>query len=319
MTNLFPTPCSFENKIHEMEEKLVQLRDSSPSKERDELIEKITAIKNKELNTIYSSLSRWDTVQVARHPQRPKVPDYIAGLLPDYIELSGDRLFRDDPSIMGAIGTYRDSNLMIIGHNRGTTTKEKIRNNFGMASPEGYHKAIRLMHVAEKFNAPILTLIDTQGAYPGVQAEEMGQSAAIAQNLREMFSIRVPIICVVIGEGGSGGALGIGVGNYTAMFRHSIYSVISPEGCASILWRDASKAELAAEKLQLTAKDLLSHSLIDAIIEEPLGGAQRNPSEMITNLDNFLSPILNQFKSMSSSKLLQNRHDKYRHLASIEI
>jgi acetyl-CoA carboxylase carboxyl transferase subunit alpha len=220
---------------------------------------------------------------------------------------------------MGAMGTYHGKTIMIIGHNRGSSTKEKIRNQFGMASPEGYHKALRLMQLAEKFHAPIVTLIDTQGAYPGIQAEEMGQSAAIARNLKEMFQIRVPIVSVVIGEGGSGGALGIGIGNVVLMMQYSIYSVISPEGCASILWRDASKAPSAAEKLQLTAYDLMQRNLIDQVIPEPLGGAHRSPTEAIQQLDQSLHPILLKLINLSEQELLDDRYEKFKNIASVSL
>jgi acetyl-CoA carboxylase carboxyl transferase subunit alpha len=309
----------FEKNIDLIEEKIEELGSDGLSESNKIEIEKLRNQKNKELENIYKTLSRWETVQVARHLDRPKTPDIVQRLMPDYITLCGDRLFRDDPAIYSAIGSFHGQNLMIIGHDRGNSTKEKIKNNFGMANPEGYHKAIRLMRLAEKFKSPILTLIDTQGAYPGIQAEEMGQSAAIAMNLRDMFEINVPIICVVIGEGGSGGALGIGVGNYIAMLKNSIYSVISPEGCASILWRDATKAQGAAEKLQLTATDLFKHSLIDEIIPEPIGGAQRNQKDTMQNIDIFLTKTLTKYSGMSSEDIVVDRYSKFRKLATPDI
>ncbi|MCK5849000.1 MAG: acetyl-CoA carboxylase carboxyltransferase subunit alpha [Caldisericia bacterium] len=309
----------FENSVDLIEERIEEIELDGLSESDKTKIERLKSQKIKELEKIYNKLSRWETVQVARHQDRPKTPDIVQQLIPGYVVLSGDRLFRDDPAIYAAIGIFHGQNLMIIGHDRGNGTKEKIRNNFGMANPEGYHKAIRLMRLAEKFNAPVLTLIDTQGAYPGIQAEEMGQSAAIATNLRDMFSIKVPIICVVIGEGGSGGALGIGVGNYVAMLKNSIYSVISPEGCASILWRDATKASKAAEKLQLTATDLIKRSLIDEIIPEPFGGAQRNQKETIQNIDEFLSKTLKKYAKMSAKDITADRYSKFRKLATQDI
>ncbi|MDD4028102.1 MAG: acetyl-CoA carboxylase carboxyltransferase subunit alpha [Caldisericia bacterium] len=309
--------CSFEAPIEAIEKKIQSLQEDTEQPHKEELLHTLQIEKKKTIEKIYQSLSRWDIVQIARHPDRPKTPDVIASLIPDYIELHGDRLFRDDPSIMGAIGTYHGKNLMIIGHNRGSSTKEKIRNRFGMASPEGYHKALRLMHLAEKMKAPILTLIDTQGAYPGIQAEEMGQSAAIATNLKEMFTIQTPIVCLVIGEGGSGGALGIGIGDSICMMQYSIYSVISPEGCASILWRDASKASGAAEQLQLTASDLHQVHFIDQVIPEPLGGAHRNPMEAIHSMDQAVQKTLSLVTELSTKELLEKRFQKFRTIASL--
>jgi acetyl-CoA carboxylase carboxyl transferase subunit alpha len=311
--------CPFEFPIEEIEKKIQSIKNEESLSNKEELLQSLYVEKEEKIHEIYHSLSRWDIVQIARHPERPKTPDIIAHLIPDYFEFHGDRLFRDDPAIMGAMGTYHGKTILIIGHNRGSSTKEKIRNQFGMASPEGYHKALRLMQLAEKFHAPIVTLIDTQGAYPGIQAEEMGQSAAIARNLKEMFQIRVPIVSVVIGEGGSGGALGIGIGNVVLMMQYSIYSVISPEGCASILWRDASKAPSAAEKLQLTAYDLMQRNLIDQVIPEPLGGAHRSPTEAIQQLDQSLHPILLKLIKLSEQELLDDRYEKFKNIASVSL
>ncbi len=309
--------CPFEFPIEEIEKKIQSVNNEESLSNKDEILRSLYAEKEEKIHEVYNSLNRWDIVQIARHPDRPKTPDIIAQLIPDYIEFHGDRLFRDDPSVMGAMGTYHGKTVMMIGHDRGSSTKEKIRNQFGMASPEGYHKALRLMQLAEKFHAPIVTLIDTQGAYPGIQAEEMGQSAAIAGNLKEMFQIRVPIVSIVIGEGGSGGALGIGIGNAVLMMQYSIYSVISPEGCASILWRDPSKASKAAEKLQLTAQDLMQRSLIDQVIPEPLGGAHRSPIEAIHQLDQSLYPLLLQLIKLDEQELLDDRYEKFKNIASI--
>lgn len=309
--------CPFESSIEEIEKKIQSIKNEESLSNKDEILQSLYAEKEKTIREVYHSLSRWDIVQIARHPDRPKTPDIIAQLIPDYIEFHGDRLFRDDPSVMGAMGTYHGKTVMMIGHNRGSTTKEKIRNQFGMASPEGYHKALRLMQLAEKFRAPIITFIDTQGAYPGIQAEEMGQSAAIAGNLREMFQLRVPIVSIVIGEGGSGGALGIGIGNAVLMMQYSIYSVISPEGCASILWRDPSKASRAAEKLQLTSQDLMQRNLIDQVIPEPLGGAHRSQIEAIRQLDQSLHQLLSQLMKLEEQELLDSRYEKFKNIASI--
>ncbi|HPJ12825.1 MAG TPA: acetyl-CoA carboxylase carboxyltransferase subunit alpha [Caldisericia bacterium] len=309
--------CPFELPIEEIEKKIQTIKNEESLSNKDEILRSLYVEKEEKIHEVYNSLNRWDIVQIARHPDRPKTPDIIAQLIPDHIEFHGDRLFRDDPSVMGAMGTYHGKTIMMIGHNRGSSTKEKIRNQFGMASPEGYHKALRLMQLAEKFHAPIVTLIDTQGAYPGIQAEEMGQSAAIAGNLKEMFQIRVPIVSIVIGEGGSGGALGIGIGNAVLMMQYSIYSVISPEGCASILWRDPLKASKAAEKLQLTAQDLMQRNLIDQVIPEPLGGAHRNPIEAIRQLDQSLHQLLLQLIKFDGQELLDDRYEKFRDIASI--
>ncbi len=309
----------FESPIEEIEKKIQSIENEESLSNKEEILQSLYVEKEEKIHEVYHSLSRWDIVQIARHHERPKTPDIIAQLIPDHIELHGDRLFRDDPSIMGAMGTYHGKTIMMIGHNRGSSTKEKIRNQFGMASPEGYHKALRLMQLAEKFHAPVVTLIDTQGAYPGIQAEEMGQSAAIAGNLKEMFRIRVPIVSVVIGEGGSGGALGIGIGNIVLMMQYSIYSVISPEGCASILWRDASKASNAAEKLQLTAHDLMQRNLIDQVIPEPLGGAHRSPTEAIQQLDQSIHQILLQLINLNEQDLLDDRYEKFKNIASISL
>jgi acetyl-CoA carboxylase carboxyl transferase subunit alpha len=309
--------CPFELPIEEIEKKIQTIKNEESLSNKDEILRSLYVEKEEKIHEVYNSLNRWDIVQIARHPDRPKTPDIIAQLIPDHIEFHGDRLFRDDPSVMGAMGTYHGKTIMMIGHNRGSSTKEKIRNQFGMASPEGYHKALRLMQLAEKFHAPIVTLIDTQGAYPGIQAEEMGQSAAIAGNLKEMFQIRVPIVSIVIGEGGSGGALGIGIGNAVLMMQYSIYSVISPEGCASILWRDPLKASKAAEKLQLTAQDLMQRNLIDQVIPEPLGGAHRNPIEAIRQLDQSLHQLLLQLIKLDGQELLDDRYEKFRDIASI--
>jgi acetyl-CoA carboxylase carboxyl transferase subunit alpha len=313
-------PLPFEKPIAEMEIKIQEFETESRLTGIDLTSSLDQLKKDLEIETkrIFDSLSRWETVQVARHIDRPKTIDFIKFLIPDYVFFCGDRLFHEDPAIFGAMGTFENQNLMIIGHNKGKDTKENILCNFGCANPEGYRKALRLMRLAEKFHAPIVTIIDTQGANPGIIAEENGQSEAIARNLKEMFSISVPIIAIVIGEGGSGGALGIGVGDKIYMMEHSMYSVISPEGCASILFRDSSKAQLSAEELKLTAKDLFHYHLIDAIIPEPIGGAHRDPKMAMELVKDTLSKNLSSLKKLTIENLLEFRYQKYRKLASFE-
>lgn len=310
----FEKPLSdLEKKIEELEkDSIANNIDLSSSLEslRQELIE--------ETKLIYSQLTPWETVLIARHPERPKLMDYIRYLIPDYIYFCGDRHYTDDRAIFGAIGTFQGKPIMIIGHNKGKDTKENIQSNFGMANPEGYRKAIRLMHLAEKFQCPLVTLVDTQGAYPGIAAEEHGQSEAIAYNLREMFQIRVPILVIVTGEGGSGGALSIGIGDKVLMLQHSIYSVISPEGCASILYRDASKASLTAEKLKLTSQDLLRFRLIDGIIPEPLGGAHRDQKAMLETVKKEVQQFLEEQSVSNREFKPDKRTEKFLKMASYE-
>jgi acetyl-CoA carboxylase carboxyl transferase subunit alpha len=266
------------------------------------------------LKQIYSNLTPWQTVQVARHPQRPLLGDYLNLMFKDVRQMHGDRTFGDDPSIVTALGQIGSQKVMIIGQNKGKGIKEKVACNFGCPSPEGYRKALAKMKFAEKYNIPIVTLIDTPGAYPGIGAEERGQSQAIAVNLMEMSRLRTPIVCIVIGEGGSGGALGIGVGDKVAMLEHSYYSVISPEGCAAILWHDGAKAPIAAEALKLTAKDLFKLNLVDAIIPEPLGGAHRNIHDTVYNVERFITQTLLKLKRISLDKLLDARYEKLRNI-----
>ncbi len=316
MKSLLP----FEKPIAELEKRIEDLEKESKEKQIDlsASIEDLRQNLSTELQHIFANLSRWEKVLVARHPERPKMMDFLKSLIPDYLYFCGDRLFREDPAIFGAMGHIASKHLiMIIGHHKGKTTRDNINCNFGMANPEGYRKALRLMRLAEKFKAPILTIIDTPGAYPGIEAEEHGQSEAIAMNLREMFNLKVPIMALVTGEGGSGGALGIGVGDYLAMLEHAIYSVISPEGCASILWRDASKASLAAEKLKLTAQDLFQFGLVDELITEPVGGAHRNHRECIENVKQAVLCWLERCQDLDwEEELIEKRYQKYYALAS---
>ncbi len=269
-----------------------------------------------ELKKNYSSLSAWQTVQVARHPKRPVLRDYLDLMVKDFRPLHGDRCFGDDPTIITGLGRIGREKVLIVGQNKGKTTKEKIACNFGCPHPEGYRKARLKMKFAEKYGIPVVSLIDTPGAYPGVGAEERGQAQAIAVNLLEMSCLKVPIICVCIGEGGSGGALGIGVGDRMAMLEFAYYSVISPEGCAAILWRDASQAANAAEALKLTSKDLYKLGLIDAIIPEPLGGAHRNVHDTVYNVQQYIVKTLRELKRTKIDNLLENRYKKLRSIGT---
>ncbi|MHC4537114.1 MAG: acetyl-CoA carboxylase carboxyltransferase subunit alpha [Planctomycetota bacterium] len=265
-----------------------------------------------ELKRIYSNLTAWQTVQVARHPNRPLLSDYLNLMVKDFRELHGDRCFGDDRAIVTGLGHIGRERVLVVGQNKGKTTKQKIACNFGSPNPEGYRKAMAKMKFAEKFGIPIVTLIDTPGAYPGIGAEERGQAQAIAVNLHQMSRLKVPIICIVIGEGGSGGALGIGVGDRLAMLEFAYYSVISPEGCAAILWRDGSLAPKAAEALKLTSKDLYKLELVDSVIPEPLGGAHRNIHDTVYNVEKYIVKTLRDLKRTKLDNLLDNRYKKLR-------
>lgn len=267
--------------------------------------------KNEELTRkLFSDLGAWQISQVARHPQRPYTEDYLARIFTDFDELAGDRAFADDKAIVGGIARLDGQPVMVIGHQKGRDTQEKIKRNFGMPKPEGYRKALRLMQMAERFNMPIITFIDTPGAYPGVGAEERGQSEAIARNLKVMSSLKVPVICTVIGEGGSGGALAIGVGDRINMLQYSTYSVISPEGCASILWKSADKASVAADAMGITATRLKELKLIDGIVPEPLGGAHRNVDEMASLLKQRIQADLKELQQLNTTELLKQRYQR---------
>uniref|UniRef100_UPI0025E20229 acetyl-CoA carboxylase carboxyltransferase subunit alpha n=1 Tax=uncultured Stenotrophomonas sp. TaxID=165438 RepID=UPI0025E20229 len=261
---------------------------------------------------IFRNLSSWQVLQVARHPSRPYPLDYIRIFCDEFQELAGDRAFADDKAIVGGLARIGGRSVMLIGHQKGRDTKEKIKRNFGMPKPEGYRKALRLMKMAERFGLPVLTLIDTAGAWPGIDAEERGQSEAIARNLMEMAELKVPVICTVIGEGGSGGALALGVGDRTLMLEYSVYSTITPEGCASILWKDAGKAKDAAEQLGMTAPRLKSLGLIDKMVREPIGGAHRNPTQMGKRLKAVLLNELDALEKLSVEELLERRYKRLR-------
>ncbi|MDX1335680.1 MAG: acetyl-CoA carboxylase carboxyltransferase subunit alpha [Gammaproteobacteria bacterium] len=307
-----PDFLDFEQPIAELEAKIEELRfltDDSDININEE-VSKLQAKCKTLTESIFSKLTPWQVSQLARHPRRPYTLDYIEKLFTDFEELHGDRAFADDPAIVGGIARFNGKPVMVIGQQKGRDTKEKIRRNFGMPRPEGYRKAMRLMHMAERFEIPIMTFIDTPGAYPGIGAEERGQSEAIARNLFVMSNLKTPIICTVIGEGGSGGALAIGVGDRTLMLEYSTYSVISPEGCASILWKSAERASDAAEALGITSERLKELGLIDEIIPEPLGGAHRNPEVMFDNLRSALESSLDHLQSSSIDKLLDQRYQR---------
>lgn len=304
----------FEQPIAELQAQIDELKSVSAKGDLNIDLEKeVKQLQKKRAELtekIFSNLSAWQVAQLARHPLRPYTLDYIEHIFTDFDQLAGDRAFADDKAIVGGIARFNDEPVMVIGHQKGRETREKVRRNFGMPKPEGYRKALRLMEMAERFKMPVLTFIDTPGAYPGVGAEERGQSEAIARNLKVMSRLKVPTICTVIGEGGSGGALAIGVGDRVNMLQHSTYSVISPEGCASILWKSASKAELAAEAMGVTAQRSLELGLIDTIIEEPLGGAHRDHVAMAASLKARLSEDLNSLRGMDSATLLDTRYQK---------
>ena len=299
----------FEQPIAELEAKIDELRYVGDDSEIN-INEEIARLKEKSKSltkSIFAKLSPWQVARVARHESRPYTQDYLDFLVPDFQELHGDRMYADDPAIVGGIGTIDGKAVMFIGHQKGRDTKERVRRNYGMPKPEGYRKAQRLMRMAEKFSLPIVTFIDTPGAYPGVGAEERGQSEAIAYSLFLMSGLKTPIISVVIGEGGSGGALAIGVGDKLLMLQYSIYSVISPEGCASILWKSAEKAEDAAEAMRITAANLDEFGLVDEVLPEPLGGAHRNPKEMAEVVRNAISTSLDELTQLSTDALLERR------------
>ncbi len=304
----------FEKPVLELKKKIAELKEFTAKTEVDltEEIAKLEARLEKLERDIYENLKPWDRVQIARHPQRPTTLDYVPLLFTDFFECHGDRNFGDDEAIVGGIAKFHGLPVTIIGHQRGKDTKENIRRNFGMPHPEGYRKALRLMKQAEKFRRPIITFIDTKGAYPGKAAEERGQSEAIARNLFEMAGLRVPVICIVIGEGGSGGALALGVGNHLHMLENSTYSVISPEGAASILWRDAGKAKVAAEKMKITAPDLKELDIIDEIIPEVKGGAHKDTVLQSKAIEEVLRRSLKQLLPLSEEELIAQRYNKYR-------
>jgi acetyl-CoA carboxylase carboxyl transferase subunit alpha len=307
------TWLDFEKPLLELERRIEDARglaqdgDQAAQEEVQRLERKVERLRQE----IYSKLTRWQRVKLARHPRRPYTLDYLKVIAPDFVELHGDRRFGDDPAIVGGLAIVDGLPLVIIGHQKGRDTKENIYRNFGMAHPEGYRKALRLMRLAANFGIPIVTMVDTPGAYPGLGAEERGQSEALARNILEMAHLPVPIVTVVIGEGGSGGALAIAVGDVVMMLENSIYSVITPEGCAAILWKDASKAEQAAEALKLTANDLLELKVIDEVIPEPLGGAHRDPDETARRVQEVVMRHIRALIGLPAQELLDRRLEKY--------
>ena len=304
----------FEKPLAEIEGKAEELRAMARANEEMDVEKEAAALDAKAasmLSDLYKDLTPWRKCQVARHPDRPHCKDYIETLFTEYTPLAGDRNFADDHAIMGGLARLGDRPVMLIGHEKGTDTKTRIERNFGMARPEGYRKAIRLMDLADRFNVPVITLVDTPGAYPGKGAEERGQSEAIARSTERCLALRVPLVSVIIGEGGSGGAVAFATANRIAMLEHSIYSVISPEGCASILWKDAEKMREAAEALRLTAQDLKALGVIDRIIDEPLGGAQREPSTSIAAVGASIGAMLGELSELRGDALLKDRRQKF--------
>jgi acetyl-CoA carboxylase carboxyl transferase subunit alpha len=313
-----PDELEFERPILELENRIAELRASDDAQAaRDEigrLDERLKRLQHK----VYGSLTPWQRAQLARHPKRPHTLDLFRLLFEDFVELHGDRVFGDDKAIVGGLARFEGDPVVIIGHQKGRDTRENIARNFGMPHPEGYRKALRLMEMAAKFRKPLITFIDTPGAYPGLGAEERGQAEAVARNLREMAGLGTPIVCVVTGEGGSGGALAIGVANRILMLEHAIYSVISPEGCAAILWGEATKAPEAAELMRITAPDLMKLGVIDGIVPEPVGGAHRNWEETAENLRGPLRDALWELRGISSEELVALRYEKFRKIGVFE-
>jgi len=311
---------SFERPIAELEEEIRELRKAQEAGKSDVVKELRVAEERLAslMREIFSQLTPWQRVQLARHPNRPLVNHFLDLMFTDVTELHGDRLFGDDPAIVAGLARFEDQSVVVIGHQKGRETREKITRNFGMPHPEGYRKALRLMQLADKFRKPIITFIDTPGAYPGIAAEERGQAEAIARNLREMSALRVPVVAVVTGEGGSGGALAIGVGNRVLMLRYAVYSVISPEGCAAILWGDAAKAAEAAEIMKITATDLQKLGVIDEVVAEPAGGAHRDWDVTALNLKAVLADHLRSLRGKTEDALVNERHERFRRIGAFE-
>lgn len=311
----------FEKPIAELEAKIEELRHLSNSEEINiaEEINRLQVKVDRLLRSTYGKLTAWQKTQVARHPDRPHMSDYVARLITEFTPLAGDRLFADDNAIIGGLGRFRGRSVMVIGHEKGRDTETRVRHNFGMARPEGYRKARRLMRMADRFGIPVLTLVDTAGAYPGVDAEARGQAEAIARSIETCLDLRVPIVSAIIGEGGSGGAIALAAANRVVMLEHSVYSVISPEGCASILWRNGDAAKDAAEALHLTAQDLLKLGVIDEIIPEPLGGAHHNAELAIATLGDHLERILLELLPLEGGVLRARRRDKFLEMGKISL
>src|SRR5256884_9153532 len=312
-----PDALDFEQPLLELEIRIAALQATDDPAHADEIARLQERLERQRQRT-YAGLTPWQRTQLARHPKRPHTRDWCKLLLEEFTELHGDRLFRDDPAIIGGLARFDGQSVVVIGHQKGRDTREKIARNFGMPHPEGYRKALRLMELAAKFSKPLITFIDTPGAYPGLGAEERGQAEAIARNLREMAGLATPIVCVVTGEGGSGGALAIGVANRVLMLEHAIYSVISPEGCAAILWGEATKASEAAELMRITAPDLLKLGVIDGVVPVPTGGAHRNGEETAENLRGPLRHALWELRSRTADELVGERYEKFRRIGVFE-
>jgi acetyl-CoA carboxylase carboxyl transferase subunit alpha len=308
------TYLDFEKPIAELEARVAELRETASRSDDidiDAEVGRLEAKSAKLLRDTYARLTPWQKAQVARHPERPHFKDYVASIADDFMPLAGDRSFADDPAIIGGLGRIDGRRVMLIGHEKGDDTASRLKHNFGMAKPEGYRKAVRLMRLAEKFGLPVVTLVDTPGAFPGVEAEERGQAEAIARATEECLSLKVPIIAVIVGEGGSGGAIAIAAANRVLMFEHAVYSVISPEGCASILWRTADKAAEAAEAMKITAADLQALGVVDRIVAEPLGGAHRDPEAAIGALKGAIVEELDGCAALGADELRKQRRAKY--------
>jgi len=313
-----PATSSFEEPLIELRKRIEELSDYPPGDGRDKELDRLRKELKKKTIEVFSSLDRWQKTLVARHPERPYTLDYIENLMEDWVELHGDRRFADDPAIVAGFARFRGRSLAVIGHQKGRDTKERIHRNFGQPRPEGYRKALRVMKLAEKYGRPVVTLIDTAGAYPGVGAEERGQAESIARNLLEMARLEVPIVVTITGEGGSGGALALGVGDRVYMLQYATYSVISPEGCAAILWKDQDKKVEAAEALKLSAPDLLELGVVDGVLAEPLGGAHTDPEATCRRVGDNLEAALEELDGVPPEELLAARYRKFRRMGAFE-
>ena len=303
----------FEKPIAELQNRIDELRETAADGSVDIAAEiaRLQAKSDKLLKDTFAKLTPWQKTQVARHPERPHFKDYVAGLFEEFVPLAGDRAFADDRAILGGFATFRGRRVMVLGHEKGSDTASRLRHNFGMGKPEGYRKAIRLVELADRFGLPVVTLVDTSGAFPGIQAEERGQAEAIARSTEACLAAGVPVVSAIVGEGGSGGAVALAAGNRVLMFEHAVYSVISPEGCASILWRTADKAAEAAEAMRVTAQDLKSFGIIDTIVAEPLGGAHRDPARAIAALGDAVAASLHDLDGLAPAALRTDRRDKF--------
>ncbi|MBT5074547.1 MAG: acetyl-CoA carboxylase carboxyltransferase subunit alpha [Kordiimonadaceae bacterium] len=315
------TYLDFEKSIAELESRIRDIK-SLESGDEINIAEEVSRLEVKLdnlLRSTYAKLSSWEKTKVARHPDRPHLSDYIENLITDFMPLSGDRGFADDHAIIGGIGRFNGQSVMIVGHEKGNDTESRIKHNFGMARPEGFRKAIRLFHLADQFNIPIITFVDTAGAYPGVGAEERGQAEAIARSTEACLEVKVPLISIIVGEGGSGGAVALAAGNKVLMMEHAVYSVISPEGCASILWRTNDKAEDAANALKITAQDLLKLQVVDEVIPEPIGGAHRDHEKTMKAVSKAIDNALMEFSAISADKIKQLRSEKFLNMGNISL